>query len=616
VTHPLRRLIASGAVLAIAAGLLTGTTAAIAADPAPAIFEGFLSVEHFGSSPPIAGACAMATTDGVTELATACADAQGRFQLQVPRGVAFAVRITAPERPALWARTGLTFESAARYLAVPGSGSFVPSIEAVVPDPGVASVAGRITDQSDHPVAGVLVRVGRDQYEGYARTDSDGRFALDNVPAGLVTVFNGIGPQQMVLIPGQAGNADRRLDAMAGVVDFVAVDSTTGAPAAGLCLWANGCGAGATTSLILPAGPATRQVSDQTVDGFGTWKGLVGAYPNYYYKPADVAVDVLPGTRMTQRVLLEPATFLDVSATDLAGNPTRVCFYPVPTHLPLGTVDLRFRNADTTCHEYEQSNFLIGPLPPGAMRVFAIANSGEMGWLTATGLTGDQKQAKVWALHGGFLTRPPLRIDPYLSYQVRGVAWDPVKQEQVAVCAHPFAESVYLRWPDDWLNESLSPNHCMWLASIAAGRTPIPVLLTGDGYAPVWVDSATSRANARLLQPGDTYHADTWDVVLQPAGTLQMAGGATEVTLFDAYSGDQLSPSALNTGRVFVRYRFNATECWYTPVSLRRFIPGGTAQLVRAGATTTLTVSSLTCQRTAPALLSPGSPFVPRRKAA
>lgn len=57
------------------------------------------------------------------------------------------------------------------------------------PEPGKGTLAGAVVDEQQHPLAGVRVRVGSlgqaaGQAAGQATTDEEGRFSIDNVPAG------------------------------------------------------------------------------------------------------------------------------------------------------------------------------------------------------------------------------------------------------------------------------------------------------------------------------------------------------------------------------------------------------------------------------------------------
>jgi len=587
--------------LALVAAVLTGAGPVQAADGPNVIGTVF---GGYPESVRVPGACVMATADGVTPLSSTCADAQGEFAMTVPRGVIFSVRASAPGYVAGWSFTGLDFASAQRYSVTDFHQTDV-SIDLAPGDPGGIDLT--LTNFSGAPLGDVTVRMRSDVWTATAQTGADGVAHATGLRPGSYQLSSGIFGGGTSVQSGQTAVVSWKPSRELGLVDIAPVDGRDGSPIQRLCagiaasdgtVFQPMCGPDGVTTLVAVAGVRTFALEDNS--GFEA-PGVWGNNPEYYFKHDPFQVTVVAGQRVRAAVPLEPAGFLRLSAVNNVGEPTPTCFFLIPTRLPLGTVDLRYREEPVLCQPTE----IRGPLPVGHVHVYAGRQ-----WIGAGEGTGDQRAALEIPVPQGISVAPTAVLDYSVeaaNRTVRGAAWDPALQRQVSVCAYTFAESPYLKWSDVW------DSTCGVFPMLQqAGKYPIPVLVVAPGYASVWADNASSRAFARLIQPLQGT-GGTFDVELRPAGRLEVVGG-TDVTVFDAYTGDLVDPSALNTGKVYIRYRFEGHDCWYVPNSLRRFIPFANAQRVSAGEVTTLKASTSTCRLTPPSVVPAAYQIPPGRK--
>ncbi|BCJ71437.1 hypothetical protein CS0771_09810 [Catellatospora sp. IY07-71] len=571
------------------------------------------------------GACVTAYADDDSVLAQRCGDSTGNYDLTLPEGVPFRLHATAPGHADVWAPTVGDKSLAVRYRATRYLSSYSsPDLLYLTPG-GAGGVTGRLTDQAGGPIAGATVEIMRKPLDGFpwsslAVTDADGRYRVGNVPPGQFKVAIGsFAPAAPVVV---AAGADTTYDWQAaepvGVVVLKVRDQVTKAPVRSSCpsMTYYVCATDGEHRLLVRAGDLSLTAGGETTEP-GSW---IDRSLNFFhltdrpYFSASTPVHVAAGGTTTATLDLPPAAYLaaGVRGPDQNSMP-QGCLHPVPVlpwHAP---VDKRYVSGTVTCVGAEPIR--MGPYPLHPLQLFVSPENWTGGygaqWVGPDGGVGDQRLAKVFALRHGHNLLDPITMDEDATIQ--GAAWDPAAQQPAFGCIQPFPASPYLAraFHDEApyrRDERCTGEHRAHLFRLdMLGPYRWPVYFTGEEYASMWSGGVSDRLRAELIPARAFTLPGAFDLEVKKASRITFTTAATDVTVYNAYSGD-VEPAAV-AAPVFVSFSLGERRCWY-----RQHGPtprGGAVRLrnpyviePRPGAQT-ITLSAQNCADQPPRLLTP-----------
>lgn len=415
----------------VLAGLLT---------PAPAVAEepgavsGTVAAESSGQ--PVPGACVTAFDLDLNEVGSACAAADGRYEIAGIEPGAYKVRASAAGYADLWSyRKGSALAADVAYL--PGTLDFALR-------QGSGVVRGRITDQ-DAPVAGARVHITdvHQQWWSAVETAADGTYAFTGLTPDSYQLEVSYGGRSQ-WVPQKASVFDAGVypvaDGQVTVVDEAllpykslrvsAVDESTGAPVADACSSLYG-----SVNRQVCAGPDGVMRYDELPPlGYYSLSVWAGTHWGTTVDP----VSLSPGEVTDLRVELRPAAAIVTTVRDAKTKAPleNIC---VETHdVPVvGVIDRDYTNFCTDA----SGSLTIGPVDPGKYQLLVKPFDERYGmqWVGRTGGTGDLRKARiVTAELGARVSIPPIEMDP--AGTITGVVTDRATGSPVnLVCVYPYA---------------------------------------------------------------------------------------------------------------------------------------------------------------------------------
>lgn len=399
-----------------------------------------------------------------------------------------------------------------------------------------------------------------------------------------------------------------------GTVDMVITNADTGVPVVAPCVTIRSnpereaCGSDGTVRVTnVPP---------------GRWEYAVTGGASYFPIDGGRYLTLGSGELLRLPVGLMPGGAIRTTVEDAATG------YPVGAicvHLVAPASGGQSERMRQTCSD-GQGTLAIGPLSePGTYQLYAWQSRNPSSpppvlygaqWVTASGGTGDQRQALTITVRSKqVVTIPPIKVDP--AGTLRGVIRDATTGATVSgVCAYPYAFH-----PGQGIT---SGQHCSdaqgqyTIGDLGPYRWPVEyVPPASTGYAWQWSGDVADRFSATLtpVSPGATA---TRDARLAAGGVLTgkvtrgtQAAGSGYVWTHNARTGDIASPSYATIGLdgtftlrghrtqdVYVHY-LSESDCWYGRVRSGSRRPAAAVPVrVSAGATTTLAMDLVsTCAK-------------------
>jgi hypothetical protein len=570
-----KRLLLLAACLPVA-GLLTAVPAAAQAGAVPGVVSGVVTAEATGE--PVGGACVTLFDLALSEVASGCADADGRYEIADVVAGPYKARATANGFAELWAyNRGSAL--AADVLNLPHALNFGLR-------QGSGTLRGRITDLGA-PAAGASVTLTDvdQRWLSTVTTAEDGTYAFTALKpdAYKLTVTFGDRSQwarqksdvfsadSFEVLDGQVTVVDEEVAPYA-TVRVVATDEVTGAPVAGACatLWGSppperrACAGADGVALI------------ENVPPFGYFTLSVWAPDGAHWPVNDQSVALSPGHTTQLDVPMRPAAVITTTVRDARTSAPLENICVEPHAMPVvGVIDRDYLNhcSDAT------GRLVIGPIEPGTYQLLVkpLDERYGMQWVGRRGGTGDLREARqVSAPIGEPVAIPPIAMD--LAGSITGVVTDRATGAPVTgVCVFPYAVDPRIGFDFD---VHCSRNGGVYTVSgLGPYAWPLQFVDAQARYAAQWSGGAADRFGALpvRVQPNATVTADA---ALVPGGsvngrTLDEQGNPSTVFayVYNARTGDILDWATSNwtseytikglaTQRIKIQYYMDA-NCWY-----------------------------------------------------
>jgi hypothetical protein len=553
---------------------------------------------------PVPGACVAVFGSDQVEVARACADDVGRYQISTagPANGDYKVKATAPGYADTWYSNLGDVRDFAKAQAKSLGGVH---LDLGLRPPGEGVLRGQLT--ADLPGFRARVRVRDADYPPQQRPDSvgvapDGTYRVE-VPwpahYKIEILTEALGNQWY-----HQKDLEREADAVAvpaggdtvvdeqifprGIVDLTVVDEATGAPVNEFCVFTPGVGADRPCT-------TTGQIDYKLVRG--TYNLLITTQKTHF--GVDVhGVTVGAGAVTKVVAKAKPGIAIQTTVTDsVTGSPVAgTCVQPIEANRrSIGLWNLHDWCSDAA------GKVTIGPLLPDVYRLFAVPGDQEHGmqWVgRLSGGTGDERLARQIDGNPGVYTRiPPIRLDG--AGTITGVVQDKQSGEPIwNVSVSPYAGGGISGWRSE-MNGTYR----------ITGLGPYwwPLQYAGDDHAWQWSGSAVGRFDAVPVKVTVGRDTQAPKEALTVGGTLaglatvkgdELGNAIVHVDVVNARTGDIAGPRELGfsdgymvrniaTQQVKVFYWSNnpdlESQAWYKDATT---FHSATPVQITAGATT------------------------------
>jgi len=565
-----------GAVCVLVAGLFAAAPAA--ADPG--VVSGVVTAVATGQ--PVAGACVTLFDTDQLEVASGCADADGRYEITGVAEGYYKVRAAADGYGELWSYNKGSI-LAAEYVSLPGRLDFALR-------QGSGTVRGRITD-GDEPAGGASVTITdvNRRWTSTVEAAADGTYAFTALTADTYKLNITFGDRSQWVPQKQdvfSASTYPVADDQTVVVDdtvvpyasvrVVATDSVTGAPVTDACAQLDGSAANQQHRACTgPDGVAL--LTD--LPPFGYFTFAVWSAGGTHWQADSTTISSLPPGKVTEKaVAMRPAAAIVTTVRDATTKAPveNIC---VEEHsAPVtGVVDRDYLNH---CSDAD-GRLVLGPIDPGAYQLLVKPFDERYGmqWVGEHGGTGDLREARtVTAVLGTQVSVPPIEMDPAGS--ITGVVTDRATGAALnLVCVYPYPVDP---GPGFAFGQNCTRNGGHYtISGLGPYSWPLEFARAHGDYAWEWSGGAADRFSATgvRVSPGSATTADT---SLVPAG--KVTGRTADqhgtpafgyITVYNARTGDIVTRTsslvdgtnrytidALATQDIKIQYYVDA-NCWY-----------------------------------------------------